>query len=99
MYTYDTVWEAVNGLRARSYKMDFNLQENCITCQEEKFDPADFEIVEVYRFEGETDPADESIVYAIASNNGLKGVLVNGYGVYADPMSAEMAAKLSVSKE
>jgi hypothetical protein len=99
MYIYDTVSEAVNGLKARSYKMDFNLLENCIICHEEKFDPADFEIVEVYRFEGDTDPADEAIVYAIESTTGLKGVLVNGYGIYANPMSAEMAAKLSVSKE
>ena len=32
--------------------MDFNLDENCIVCHEDKFNPEDFEIVEVYRFEG-----------------------------------------------
>lgn len=98
MYTYDTVSQAVNDLKARGYTMDFNLTENCVVCHEEKFNPDDFEIVEVYRFEGDTDPADEAIVYAIESNSGLKGVLVNGYGVYADTISAEMAKKLSVNK-
>lgn len=98
MYTYDTVSEAVNDLKARGYDLDFNLEENCIICHKEKFDPADFEIEEVYRFEGDSDPADEAIVYAIMSNTGLKGVLVNGYGVSSEAMTAEMAKKLSIHK-
>lgn len=96
MYTYDTVSAAVNGLKKRGFVMDFNLDENCLVCHEDKFNPEDFEIVEVYRFEGNTDPADEAVVYAIESNRGHKGILVNGYGPSADPMSAEMAKKLEI---
>jgi len=95
---YDTVTEAVNGLRQRGFTVDFNLQENCIVCHEDKFDVNDFEIVEVYRFEGDSDPSDEAVVYAIQSVNGIKGILVNGYGISADAMSAEMARKLSIHK-
>lgn len=76
--------------------MDFNLQENCIICNQQKFNPEDFKIVEVYRYEGDSDPADEAIVYAIESKNGLKGVLVNGYGISAETLSSEMAKKLSM---
>jgi hypothetical protein len=94
MYTYETVSDAVSGLKKRGYTMDFNLDENCIVCHEDKFNPEDFEITEVYRFEGNTDPADEAVVYAIASNKGHKGVLVNGYGPSSESMSAEMAKKL-----
>ena len=94
MYTYETVTEAVNGLRKRGYTMDFNLGDNCLICHDEKFNPEDFEIVEVYRFEGNTDPADEAVVYGIESNKGQKGVLVNGYGPASEDMSAEMAKKL-----
>ena len=96
MYVYDTVSAAVNGLKKRGFNTDFNLTENCIVCHQDKFDPADFEIVEVYRFEGNTDPADEAIVYGIESKTGLKGVLVNAYGPYSDSMSADMAAKLKI---
>src|SRR5688572_18054209 len=96
MYTYDTVSAAISGLKKRGYTMDFNLDENCIVCHEDKFDPGDFEIVEVYRFEGNTDPADEAIVYAIESSKGHKGVLVNGYGPSSDTMGAEMAKKLQI---
>ena len=98
MYVYDTVTEAVKGLRERGFTKDFNLQENCIVCDEEKYNPEDFEIVEVYRFEGDTDPADEAVVYAIKSNKGDRGVMVSGYGISADEMSAEVAKKLSTHR-
>jgi hypothetical protein len=98
MYVYDTVSAAVNGLKARGYETDFNLGENCLTCSEDKYDPADFEIVEVYRFEGNTDPADEAVVYGIESRKGKKGILVTGYGASAEGISAEMARKLAIEK-
>ena len=99
MFTYDTVTAAVQGLKKRGYTTDFNLRENCIICQGDKFDPDDFEIVEVYRFEGNSDPADEAVVYAIESTNGIRGVLVNGYGPSSDPLNADMARKLHVNRD
>lgn len=96
MFIYDTITAAVKGLRERGYTKDFNLKENCIVCNEDKFHPEDFEIVEIYRFEGETDPADEAAVYAIESRNGERGVLVSGYGASAVGLGADMARKLSV---
>jgi hypothetical protein len=99
MYAYDTVTEAVKGLKERGFTLDFNLDENCVICEGNAFRPEDFEIVEVYRFEGDTDPADQAVVYAIESNRGLKGVLVNGYGISADAMSSEMARKLSMHRD
>lgn len=98
MYTYDTLSEAINGLKKRGYSVDFNLIENCLVCNNDKFDVNDFEIVEFYRFEGDSNPSDESIVYGIESVNGLKGVLVSGYGISAEGMSAEMAKKLRFSE-
>ncbi len=96
MYTYETVSEAVNGLKKRGFNLDFNLSENCIICNDQQYDPEDFEITEVYRFEGETDPADEAVVYAVESKKGDKGILVNGYGPTSNVMSAEMAKKLAI---
>ena len=92
---YATVSEAIEKLRNQGYTTDFNLQENCIVCHHGKFEPTDFEIVDVYRYEGNTDPADEATVYAIESKTGLKGVLVTGYGASVDSMSAAMLSKLS----
>jgi hypothetical protein len=94
MYAYDTVSAAVNGLKQRGFTLDFNLEQDYLVCKDAKFGTEEFEITEVYRFEGNTDPADEAIVYAIESNKGHKGVLVNGYGISADVTTNEMAKKL-----
>lgn len=98
MYVYDTVSAAINGLKERGYTKDFNLEENCLVCHEDKYRLEEFEIVEVYRFEGDSDPADEAVVYGIKSKDGQKGILVNGYGISADAMSSEMAQKLNIHK-
>ena len=98
MFNYDTVTEAVKGLRQRGYTIDFNLEADRIICDKTPLSlaPSDFEITEVYRFEGNSDPADEAVVYAIESKNGEKGMLVNGFGISADKMGEEMIKKLSV---
>lgn len=98
MIAYDTVSEAVNGLKKRGYTIDFNMQYNCIVCHETPLSlmPTEFEIVEVHRFEGNTDPGDEAVVYAIESKHGEKGVLVNAFGVYSDTVSDELIEKLKV---
>ncbi len=98
MIVYETVSQAVKGLKERGFSVDFNLAENCIVCHEDKFDPEEFEITEVHRFEGNSDPSDEAIVYGIESVTGIKGVLVNGYGISADPLTAAIASKLSIHK-
>ena len=93
-FHYETVSEALNQLRLRGYTIDFNLEENCIACEAGKFSHEDFEIVDVYRYEGNTDPADEATVYAIESKEGHKGVLVTGYGISTDSLSTELLKKL-----
>jgi hypothetical protein len=93
-FHYSTVSDAINKLRKRGFNLDFNLAENCIVCNAEKFQPNDFEIVDVFRYEGNTDPADEAAVYAIESKSGLKGILVTGYGISTDTMSGELLNKL-----
>ncbi|MBA2329723.1 MAG: hypothetical protein H0V91_08895 [Flavisolibacter sp.] len=96
MYQYETVSTAINELRARGFSEDFNLAENCLICNSRKYDAEDFEISEVYRFEGNTDPADEAIVYGIESKDGTKGILVNGYGYSAEAMADSIAKKLNI---
>jgi hypothetical protein len=100
MYTYDTVSQAVKGLKERGYTTDFNIDKDCIVCHEVplRLKPQDFEISEVHRYEGSSDPADEAVVYAIESKDGQKGVLVNGFGVSSDGASDELVRKLNVRR-
>ena len=98
MYAYDTVTAAVEGLQDRGFTLDLNLIENCLVCPGHRFNPDDFEIVELYRFEGNTDPADEAVVYGVEAATGKKGILVTGYGISAEELSAEMAMKLKINR-
>ena len=44
----------------------------------------DLKIIRTYRFEGESDPADSSIMYIIEANDGLIGYSIDAYGVYSN---------------
>lgn len=97
MESYDTLSEAIAALRQEGYTEDFNLRQNCIECRngQFQFQPSDFHIDSVFRFEGPTDPADEAILYAISSDTeDIKGLLVNGYGISDASLTSEMLEKL-----
>ena len=98
MYYYETVTEAVEGLSKRGYDANFNLSSDYIACETLglKLSADEFQIDETYRFEGQTDPGDEMVVYAISSHTGHKGILVSAYGPYADA-SASIIEKLTAS--
>ena len=97
--SYDTVSDAINGLAKDGYTADFNIHPESDGLYSKQHDiqlpPEEFEIDATYRFEGETDPGDEMIVFAIsAKNHAIKGILVNGYGVYADGDASKIVARL-----
>jgi hypothetical protein len=91
---YGTVMEALHDFRSKGFLIDFNLEENCIACAQGKFHENDFRIIEIYRYEGNSNPDDETTVYAIESNSGIKGVLVTGYGINTGKCSQEILNKL-----
>ncbi len=97
MNTLTTLTEILNKLKAEGYTVDFNLQDNCLVCQGNslQIDPEDFVVDRHFRFEGNSDPDDQAIVYAISSEkHGLKGVLVNGYGIYSDDRNDRIMAHI-----
>jgi len=73
MYHYATVSKALEELKSKGFTTDFNLEEDRIMDNSD-----DFEIVHIYRYEGQTDPGDEATVYGIKSKSGEKGVFVSG---------------------
>jgi hypothetical protein len=73
-YHYATVIEALKILKEKGYAYDYNINDKEIIDN-----PKDFTIEEIYRYEGETNPDDESMVYGIKSKSGKKGVYVCGF--------------------
>ncbi len=101
MDNYDTVTGALAALKAKGYTMDFNIAFDKIICHENNFclNPHEFEITEMYRFEGDTNPSDEDVVYAVESKDGtMKGVITSAYGMYADSLSTDMIKRLAIRR-
>ncbi len=95
--SYGTLSETINALKKEGYTLDFNIGHACLVCNHTKsqFSPDQFIIDKMYRFEGASNPDDQSILYAISSINiGVKGVLVNGYGISADVETNDLIAML-----
>ncbi len=102
--SYDTVTEAMTALKKLGYTTDFSLmtEKECIICHETKTEllPDDFKIDDFYRFDGDSDPGDEMVVYAIsATNDQLKGIIVNAYGIYANNTASKLVKKLNTHQK
>ena len=95
--SFGTLSQTIEGLKKYGYTIDFNIDEDCLISHKTgtTLSPDEFEIDAVYRFEGASDPDDEAVVYAISSPKyGVKGVLVNAYGPYADAAASTLIQKL-----
>ncbi|HSD06214.1 hypothetical protein [Flavobacterium sp.] len=90
-YHYTTVLEALEDLKEKGFVHDFNLHHEIIVTN-----PQDYCVEHVYRYEGETDPGDESVVYGIASIFGVKGVFVSGFSANSDNEAAQILEKLII---
>jgi hypothetical protein len=97
--SFDTVTEALSWLGEQGFTKDLNLAEDCIIYDNgtQSLSPDDFTIEYYFRFEGDSDPDDEDIVYGISSEkHNMKGVLMSAFGMYADSISTEMIQKLTI---
>lgn len=102
MENYSNLIEAIAGLKKQGYTEDFNLKKNAIIPGSGTYEifHDEFVIDKYFRFEGDTDPGEQSIIYAIHSlKYNIKGILINAYGIYAESLSNEMIGKLHFNKE
>ncbi len=96
MKNYESLVDALNDLKERGYVADFATDTVCLYCGELdiRLNPEEFQVDEVYRFEGDSNPDDSAVLYAISSSTGIKGTLIDAYGAYSKSLSFEMAKKL-----
>ena len=90
-YHYASVLKALEELKAMDFTIDFNLQEEAIYNN-----PNNYEILHIYRYEGDSNPDDEAIVYGIKSNTGEKGVFVAGFSANSESKAAQVLNELSI---
>ena len=86
---------ALTNMRSLSYCMDkaiengytanFQIEESLLQHVDsgQTYQPEQVHIVDYFRFEGQSDPDDNSILYIIETNDGRKGTIADAYGMYA----------------
>lgn len=81
-----TLSRVMEKFRQNGYDHEFRVTEKGGELHEtrEVFAPEDLLIVKVFRFEGASDPADMSVLYAVETSNGKKGYLLDAFGTYSD---------------
>jgi len=80
-----TMVSVMDTLTEQGFTKNFSIQDNSMKEGGNKYSPEEVKILNFYRFEGITDPGDMSILYAMETNNGERGILVDAYGTYSDP--------------
>ena len=85
--TYSGMTEAMEDLRSRGFTANFEFLDRTFRDLEsgKTFTADQLTIVEHYRFEGASDPEDMSVVYAIESHDGTRGIIADAFGTYANP--------------
>ena len=73
-------------LNEEGFTKDFRVSEGRLLSydNDKSYGPEEVKIIDFYRFEGETNPDDMAILYAIECNDGTKGTISNSYGPLAD---------------
>lgn len=90
-YHYTTVSIALDQLNEMGFTYDFNIHEDEIVKN-----PSKYEIAHIYRYEGNSNPDDEAVVYGIICSSGKKGVYVAGFAANSINEAHEVLIQLSI---
>ena len=72
-------------LRLKRQDNEFTMTPEGFTAGKGKvYKPEDLKIIKTFRFEGDSNPDDSSIIYVIEANDGLIGYSMDSYGVYSN---------------
>jgi hypothetical protein len=91
---------AVAALERRGFTASFVVDGDVLRLSgtERRYRPEFVSIRDYYRFEGTSDPDDMSVVYALETRDGVRGTLVDAFGVKADPAVAAMLDRMQMRR-
>jgi hypothetical protein len=80
-----TLSGVLEQLRIKKQDNEFIISEEGFKSPSGKlYQPDDLKIIKTFRFEGDSDPSDNTILYLIEANDGLTGYSIDAYGVYSN---------------
>lgn len=89
----NTLSEVIGLLRQKGYEENFEMGNEGFTAKISGLvlSPENIKIRKVFRFEGESNPGDMSVLYAMETDKGVKGILIDAYGTYAGNENGALA--------
>ncbi|MBG9375665.1 hypothetical protein I5907_05435 [Panacibacter sp. DH6] len=79
-----TLSSVMEKLRLKKLDNEFRWTEKGFTANKGKtYTPEELTIIKTYRFEGDSDPSESSILYLMEANDGLMGYSLDAYGMYS----------------
>ena len=94
----ETLGEAIARLEASGFRDSFQPADGRLRAlgAERVYAPETLVVEEVVRFEGESDPSEQAILFALRSSSGdVRGTFTTAFGPLADPASAEIVRRLA----
>ena len=71
-------------IRKQDTEFKFDTKQKAFGSGSKFYRPDELVIIKTYRFEGASDPGDNSILYLIEGNDGTVGYSMDAYGVYSN---------------
>lgn len=92
---YNDLADAVESMKEKGFTHTFEISDDVITCSnlDRNFNIDELTIIDSYSHHKGTDPGNESTVYSIESKDGIKGILIIGFGMYSNPKTANLIDK------
>ena len=92
----NTLSACVNQMVSEGYRECFKVTSRGLysTSRSRYYRPEQVQIVDVQRFEGQSDPGDNAIMYSVETSDGLKGTVIDAYGAYSDGSVARFMAEV-----
>ncbi len=99
-----TLSQVINKLKKKGFDEDFEITDDGLVAHKsgKKYFPENLIIKKTYRFEGFSNPDDMSVLYAMRTDDGVKGIFVDAYGTYANNESvsiSEFLKKVKIEQE
>jgi hypothetical protein len=93
--------KVVKELEEKGYTDEYKIEKKQLVSlsNNKKYKPKDVKAVNFFRFEGTSNPDDMSILYAIETCDGRKGILIDAYGTYADDDISEFVKTVEINKK
>ncbi|MBB6371175.1 hypothetical protein [Chryseobacterium shigense] len=78
-----TLSQVMNTLSERGIQREFRMNEACemkLENSDKVYQPSELTILKTYRFEGDSNPDDNAVLYIVKDNAGNRGMIIDSYG-------------------